>query len=220
MKISVIRKKIIINFSTSAILVLTLGISIAYFGNERDNLAGDLEKTKSDTSQIINQSSELQSKVIEIRRYKELWGKITESKKNTDGIKIDDINLKLKTIAEKYTITNQNIRVTLPELLTAPPFNSSTVNILFTTANLAFDSVNDIKALLFINEFIGSLAGYPVITNLEIKKTKTYTNEDLVNISSGKGGASIAVKVDFSWYVYKNKEGAVTAPSKAKPDIK
>ena len=220
MKISVIRKKIIVNFSTSAILVLTLGISIAYFGNDKDILTGDLEKTKSDTSQIINQSSELQSKVIEIRRYKELWGKITESKKNTDGIKIDDINLKLKTIAEKYIITNQNIRVTLPEILTAPPFNSSTVNILFTTVNLAFDSVNDVKALLFINEFISSLAGYPVLTNLEIKKTKTYTNEDLVNISSGKGGASITVKVDFSWYVYKNKEGSATAPSTATPDIK
>jgi hypothetical protein len=119
---------------------------------------------------------------------------------------MDEVNANLAAIAEKYTISNPVIKVALPETMKDGLFKRATVNILLTTVNLSFSAVNDIKALAFISEFLDSLPGYVIVTNLDLRKGKQYTEKDLVDISTGKSFGAITGRVDFTWYVYKKKD--------------
>ena len=179
---------------------------MSYYLSEKGTVQGKVDKIKSETSSFKTQAVELESKTTEAKKYQTLWKKLTDNKKNTGGIKMDDVNAKLVSAAEKYNITGTNIRVTLPEVLKDGLFNRATVQVLFTTVNLTFSSVNDIKALLFVNEFIESLPGYPIITAFEIRKNKDYTTQDFIDISSGKSSGAINGKLDFFWYAYKELE--------------
>jgi hypothetical protein len=206
MKILNLRKKIIINFSASGILLLISCAVVGYAFHEKNGVNSAVSKIKSETAEFKNQAVEVESKATETKKYKELWKKVTANKKNTNGIKMDDINAMMATVAEKHSIINPEIRVVLPELIKEGALKRSTVNVLFTTVGLTFNAANDVRALSFISEFIGSLPGYPIITSLEIRKNKSYNAQDLVSISSGKGSGSVSGKVDFNWYVYKQKE--------------
>lgn len=208
MKILNLRKKIIINFSASGILFLVACGTIAYHLHKKHIVENKISQIQNETSQIKSQSSEVESKMAETRKYKTLWSKLTDAKKNTNGIKMDEVNAKLEAIAEKYSISNHSIRIALPETVTEGSLKRTTVDVMSTSANLTFNAVNDVKALSFIVEFIGSLPGYPIITNFEIKKNKSYNTQDLIDISSGKGNGSISGTLDFSWYVYKKVDAA------------
>ncbi len=206
MRIIDLRKKIIVNFSASGALLLIVGVIFGFYLKEKSGVESKIEKIKSETSALKNQASEFESKTTEVKKYRELWENLTPNKKITSGIKMDDVNTKLATIADKYTISDPAIKVTMPEVLKDGIFKRDTVSVLFTTVNLTFSAVNDVKALLFISEFLESLQGYPVVTNLEIRKAKNYTSQDFVSISSGKFSGAISGKVDFSWYAYKDDE--------------
>jgi hypothetical protein len=206
MKILDLRKKNITSFSISGALFFILALGIFYNFYKKSSLEAKISKINSEASQIKNETAELESKAIELKKYRLLWNNLTDGKKSTNGIKMDEINAKLTSIAEKYTIISPLIKVTLPETLNGGLFDRSKINVLSTTVNLNFRAIDDVKALSFIVEFIESLPGYPVITNLQIKKDKSYTNDDLIALSSGKGGGAVSGKVDFFWYAFKNKE--------------
>ena len=42
-----------------------------------------------------------------------------------------------------------------------------------------------------------------------MKKDRTYSDQDLVALSIGKGSGIIKSKAEFLWYAYKNKEVAI-----------
>ncbi len=221
MKIQDLRKKIIINFSASGVLLLICGSIAGYNIYEKSSVESKVQKIKSEAFRIIDEATELERKTVEARKYKELWGKLTANKKNTNGIKMDEINAKLTSIAETYSITNPTIKVTLPEVIKDGILKRSTVNTLFATVNLDFQAVSDVRALAFANDFMESLPGYRIITNFEIKKDKDYSVEDLISISSGKGSGVVKGKIDFFWYVYKELDVVVKKPEEVKSgDVK
>lgn len=205
MRIPDLRKKIIINCCALAVLLACLGGIVYFYFDEQGSVGGKILKIKGETAKINNQTTELKSRVIELKKYRETWMTLTEAQKNTAGIKMDDVNAKLEKIADKYSIKSPTIKVTLPEALKDSVFKTTTVNVLFTTVNLSFTAVSDVKALLFIDEFIDSLQGYQVITAFDIRKNKDYSPQDLVDISTGKSVGAISGKVDFFWYAYKDK---------------
>ena len=50
------------------------------------------DKINSEAEQIQSQATELQGKTLDIKKYMAIWRNLDESKKNTSGIKMDDIN--------------------------------------------------------------------------------------------------------------------------------
>lgn len=206
MKIPTLRKKIIVNFTAFGLLATIFGGGIFYNIYVRSTVDEKVDKIKAETSQLKNQATELQSKSIEVKKYTELWQKLGEKKKNINGIKMDEVNADLAALADKYTITTPVIKVALPETMKDGLFKRTTVNILITNVSLSFYAVNDVKALAFISEFLDSLPGYAIVTNLDLRKGKKYTDKDLIDISTGKGPGAITGKLDFVWYVYKKKD--------------
>lgn len=217
MKIIDLRKKNIINLSISGVLLLIFGGGVFYDIHQRNNLQSKVDKIKAETLQIQNEATDLQSKAAELSKYKQLWTKISDNKKITNGIKMDEVNAKMTSIAEKYSILPPAIKVTLPETLKDGLFDRSGIIVLLSTVNITFNAASDTRALSFISEFIESLPGYTVITNLQIKKTKDYSNQDLIDLSSGKSSGAVSGNIDFYWYAFKAKEASAT---KSTIDIK
>lgn len=205
MKILKLRKKIIVSFSVVGVLFLVFVAIILLTYYEKKDATAKVELIKSDIAQIENQISELEIKIVEIKKYQGLWKSLSGNKKNTAGIKMDEINSSLALVAEKYAIFDPVIKVALPETLKDGIFKRSTVSVLSTNVSLSFSAADDVMALSFVTEFINSIPGYVVVTNMEIRKSKSYTDKDLIEISSGKNSAAVSGKLDFVWYAYKEK---------------
>jgi hypothetical protein len=213
MKILILRKKNIISFSISGVLVLICAAGAFYTFRQKNTLKDKIEAIGSEASKIRSEASDLESKTTELKKYKKLWSSLTDNRKITTGIKMDDINSKLATLAEKYAITNQTIKVTLPETMKGSLFERSTITVTSATGSLNFQALNDVKALSFIEEFINSFPGYVVVTGAQIRKgDKNYTTEDLITISTGKGVGLINAKVDFVWYAFRGKDAEIKKP--------
>lgn len=205
MKVTNLRKQIINNLTISGVLLLVLG-GIIYYNVNRNKISfNKAEEIQSETAQIKSRSIELQNKVIEAKKYQEAWKILTPNQKIINNIKMDEVNSKLNTIANKYSIIKPAIKVILPEDLHEGIFRRSSVLVAVSTTNLTFEAANDVRAISFLTEFLNSLQGYAILTNLEIKKSRQYSSQDLIQLSVGKGNGAVSVKADFYWYIYKPK---------------
>ena len=205
MKIQRLRRNIAINFSASLILLcVSVGI-ILYITNKQELTVQEVSKINVETSIIKSQAQELESQTKDARKYKEVWKIIGDNKKNTQGIKMDEVNGSLQALAEKYSIFASSLQVLVPENLEAGVFQRKTIAISHTSGTLSFEALSDVKALTFINEFFSALPGYIVISGLDMNKSHKYLPEDFVSISLGKNPSILKVKVTFSWYVLHDK---------------
>ena len=206
MKTQILKKQIIRNFSIAGIFAAVLAVIFYLYSDEKDGVKSKIDKINSETSEYNAELADLQSKTAEIKKYKELWPKISPNRKSTHGIKINEVKKMLKDTAEKYGISEHNIKLSLPEIVKTGAFKRKTVNVMMSDATINFMAVNDVKAMKFVEEFIGSLNGYPVITSFTLNKSKDYESADLVNISTGKNPGVVSGKIDFFWYVYTDLE--------------
>ncbi len=206
MKIQILKKRIIKNFLVAGVFTIIFSSTFYFYYSKKSGVDSKILAINEETSQFNIELADLQSKTAEIKKYKDLWQTISTNKKNTEGIKIDEINAKLTSIANKYGISDPKIKLSLPEVIKAGVFDLKTANVMMTTASINFTAINDTKAVMFANEFINSLKGYPVVTSFNISKTKEYTLQELLDVSTGKSSGAVSGKIDFFWYVYKDLE--------------
>ncbi len=212
MRIPDLRKKIITNFSIAFILLIfAIGI-INFYLTQESVVTTVVKKINGEIDQIKNETASLESKSAEIAKYTEIWQNLSENKTVATGIKIDDFNAKLSSTAAKHSISNVNLKISLPEAFKDGIFKRDTVDVMLSTVNMTFIALNDIKALAFVNELVTSIQGYPVITFFELRKAKDYSAEDFKNMAAGKEVGIVSAKIDFSWYIYKDLVTA-TAPA-------
>lgn len=206
MKIPTLKKQITRNFSVVGVFVVVF-VGIFYFYSNRKNVVQKkIDSINAETSQISAELSDLQSKTAEIKKYKDMWLKISRNQKDVSGIRIDEINNLLDKTAGKYSITDHSIKLSLPEVIKGGVFDRKTINVMITNASITFTAANDVKAVMFIDDFISSLKGYPVVTSFMISKNKDYANEDLIKLSNGTSNGVVGGKVEFFWYIYRDPE--------------
>ncbi|NBV06984.1 MAG: hypothetical protein EBS06_07125 [Proteobacteria bacterium] len=206
MKLINLRKNIIRNFTASGVIVVIFALITLYSIIQKKSELEEIAKLNSETSVIKAKSEEVKNKIAESKKYQEIWKTITANKKFIGTIKADEIISKMEAIGQKYSINKPNIKLTIPENVEGTNLlKRSTITVTVSKVSLDFEALNDAKALYFISEFLNSIPGYPVVSNFEMSKTKKYTDEDLIRISSGNTSGAISVKVEFFWYIYKDK---------------
>lgn len=204
-----IKKKITVNFAIAFALGLLVAGLLVYMSSFKNDQNKQIDYIRQLASQLSSQALEYQSKAQETKKYIDIWKTIPDSKKKFEGIKIDEINNKIAQSSEKYYISNQSIKLSLPEDLKDGVFNRKSLYVSYTNVTITFNAMDDIGAISFLSEFLGSLSGYAIITNCDIKKNKKYSDQDLIDISSNKAIGGVAVKIDFVWYVYRQKAEAI-----------
>ncbi len=203
MKIPNLRKRIYSNLSISAVL-LGIFLSIVYYQSYKKKTSEDeTKKVESEINDIKNRTSQIKNKILEAKKYQELWSNISENKKFIGSLKIDDVTSRIDSLAEKYSIEKPAIRMTIPEELGGSLFKRSTVAVTASQGNISFEAVNDLKAIGFISELVRTAPGYIIISNFELRRNKKYTEQDLIKLSSGEPSGAVIARADFYWYIYK-----------------
>jgi hypothetical protein len=205
MKIDSLKQKIKVNIIIAFLMITSL-VTVIFFYNYFDrNFQEEKVKLGDEISSIESKISEIEAKSQENKKYKEIWKLVTSNKKSNKGIKNDDIEKIRTNLSQKYFINDSKIKMNIPENLPQSVFQNETLDILYTEAELTFNAYSDVKAILFAEEFYNSLHGYVIVKNFEIKKDKKYENKDLKDISLGKNQGHIIGKLEFAWYVFKEK---------------
>lgn len=200
-----LRRNIIINLLASLILLIILGLFFFYVLRSSSNNLREIQVIKMSTMQLKSKTIELEQKIKDAKKYREIWQEIELNKKIIKSIKIDEINKILKDTSDKYNISKTDIQVILPSELNEGIFLRKTIKTLHTTGILSFEALDDTKAILFTKEFFEQLPGYVIITSFKMSKSKSYSNQDLVAISSGASSPALKVDIKFSWYTYRDK---------------
>lgn len=209
MKIDKLRKKIKYNVIALVILSMMIGGLLFLYFYINNSYLDEFDKITMDIANLKNQTSEIERKTNENKKYMELWSQIDSKKKDASGIKVEEINKNINALAEKYSITTPVLKLSVPESYPSKIFENDTVSIVYSIIELNFASYNDVKAIQFANDFISSLQGYPIVTKFEFNKDEDYTVKDLFDISTGKRNGGILCRLIISWYTY--KEGAPSA---------
>ena len=158
-----------------------------------------------ETIRLQQERIDLESKAAEFKKYTQIWVQLPELKKKVEGIKSDAVNKIVSDLAKKYSINKIDMKISLPNPLEQGIFKRSTIDVLHTKINLDFLSATDATSISFIDDFLNSLAGHKIITQLEISRENEYTRNDLQKISTGKYEGNIKTKAIINWYAYKNK---------------
>ena len=217
MKTENLKKSIIINSSILSILILIFSGCVFFVFYQQKNADEQSNKINTETEAIKAKTNSIAGKASQAKKYKDLYSQIpVEKRTNFTGIKMDEINLKLKTIGDKYYITSREIKINVPENFKDEPFKLKTMSVLYTSVVLNFRSYTEDKAFFFLDEFIKSLNGYTILTNIDIRKEKEYTSDNLINISAGKGTGNVTTKAEFYWYSFKEDDKAKAGGSKIK----
>ena len=217
MKTENLKKSIIINSSILSILILIFSGCVFFVFYQKKNADEQSNKINTETEAIKAKTNSIAGKASQAKKYKDLYSQIpVEKRTNFTVIKMDEINLKLKTIGDKYYITSREIKINVPENFKDEPFKLKTMSVLYTSVVLNFRSYTEDKAFFFLDEFIKSLNGYTILTNIDIRKEKEYTSDNLINISAGKGTGNVTTKAEFYWYSFKEDDKAKAGGSKIK----
>lgn len=205
MKISDIKSRIIAKGIITAVLLIILA-GLTFYTLQLEN-SGDQEasKIKREISSSNQKAKEYESQVSETRKYRKIWLTVPENQKSTEGINVDKMNESLKYLASKYNISDQNIKLDVPQKLQNNMFNGKTIEVFHSPATLTFRSIDDVRALQFLAEFLQEMIGYTVVTNVSITKSRDYSDQDLIALSSGKNIHGIDVRIEFIWYFYRAK---------------
>lgn len=218
-KVSSLKHKIILSFTISGVLMLILLVFNIYNNASTER---DQEKINSLNSQIAdlkNKSADIETRIKDATQYKKLWDKADAKKKDFTGIKVNDVTDTFSKLSEEYSIMSPTIKLSLPEVLKNGIYNRQVLEVNLINCVISFTAVSDSIAMSFINSFLNTLPGYVIINDFSITKTKkgSYSESELVNISTGKSTGAISGKVNFSWYFLKTKDSdSVKEPNPSK----
>jgi hypothetical protein len=166
---------------------------------------GEINKINTSTEAINQRSQEIEARISDTKKYKEAWKQIDAKKRDTSGIKMDEITKSMERLSEKYDIYKPEMKFSVPEKLSEAAFTRKTIDVFYSSGLLNFVALDDIKTMSFVNEFFRSVPGYIIITSFDTKKNLQYSEKTLVEISSGRAGGMVSSKIEFLWYGYKNK---------------
>lgn len=207
MKIAILQRKIKIYSLITVLLILIAGLVVFYHHYKAQILLKLIGKINQESQKISSQAAELEVRIAEAKKYKDLWKSIPRERKTVSGIKVEIINEVIAKTATNFKVETGNMSLSLPENIDIDLFEAKTIATVASTVAMDVNAINDIELINFLLALKEAIPGYVIFRSLEIKKDKEYSNEELSKISEKKFKFSTIGKVEFIWYGYKEKIG-------------
>jgi hypothetical protein len=206
-KIAYLKRRATFNIFTTAALLLVVVVIIFYSQYIKKANEEDIAFFNSRITDLQNKSANIEAMISDAKKYKQIWLKADDKKKNFSSVKISDVNETFKNLVEKYSISESSINISVPEILKDGVYNRQVLDVYLINFVISFNAITDRVAVDFINSFINTLPGYVVISDVSIKKSQKagYNESDLINISNGKINGLTSTKINLSWYFLKRK---------------
>ena len=205
MKIAILHRKIKICSLITVSLIMVAGLVIFYHHYKAQILLKLIGRINQESQRISNQAAELEVRVAEAKKYKDLWKSIPRERKMLSGIKVEIINEIIAKTAANFKVDTGNMSLSLPENIDIDLFEAKTITTVASNVVMDINAINDIELINFLLALKEAIPGHIIFKSLEIKKDKEYSNEELSKISEKKFKFSTIGKVEFIWYGYKEK---------------
>jgi competence protein ComGC len=200
------RNIILVFFISILIFIFVLGL-LEYNRRVHINNSLDIVSIENQISDLEKKSADIEAMVRDAKRFKVLWDKTNEKKKNFTEKKISSISEDFTSLAKEYNISKSSINISVPQILSTGVWKTQNLDVVLINFNISFDAMTDKLAIDFIRKFINGLSGYIIVDNFEIKKNLQgeYSNDMLVKISNGEFYGLVSSKINFYWYYPKQK---------------
>ena len=202
-----IKYKILLAVALSISLCIFVSFLSAYKTKIKNYHDADKLNIKNQIDDLIKKSADIEAMVNDAKRFKLLWEKTDEKKKQFIEIKISSVNDDFVSLVKKYNISKPSINISVPEVLSEGVWRTQELDVNLINFSITFDALSDKVAIDFIYEFTNKLPGYIIVNNFELKKSvkEGYSEDDLIKISSGEFLGVISSKINFSWYYLRPK---------------
>jgi hypothetical protein len=208
-KILGLKKRAVFGLSIFGGLLLATTTTILYNKLAFKDKDEEVRYFNEQINDLKNKITNSETWVSDLNNYKKIWNEAGEKRKNFDDAKISDINISFESSALKNNLSEKSIKISTPEVLKGGIYNGQSFDVRLVALSITFNALTDKDAISFIKEFTESMSGYVILNDLEIKKNKKdgYSENDLINISTGQINGLTSVKANFSWYflTHKNK---------------
>lgn len=209
-KVKLFKKRIIFNLSAFTFFAIFISATYFFGQNAISENESDIRNLNARIADLTNKSGDIESRINEVKKYNKIWTSADEKRKNPGKIKISDINDRFNLVAAKYNLSLPKITIAAPEALKGSAYDNESFEVQLVNCTIEFKSLTDRVAINFVNDFLGGIPGYVVISSLEIKKNKkeAISDADLAEIKAGTNLGLVSSRAAFSWYFLKDKPQA------------
>lgn len=203
---SKILTKLIIRQSLLVVILLTLSASCLYLFINKSKIVD--ERIKALEGELRNEKlavEQRESKKKEVEKYRDYWASLPKNRFEISTIKLASISDMMNKIAEKHSVVENSIQLSLPNKMVGGVFDTKELSLYVVSGKISYKSFEDMSAIAFLKDFISYFPGYVVIESLELSKMRDYNRQDFIDIAAGKMPA-ILVNATINWYYYKDPE--------------
>ena len=198
-----VNKLIIRLIIVSFLLLVLLGVfaySAKVLLDEKDKMQQEIDSVNNDNSVIISQIRDIEAKSTMAKNYIKIWNdNYIPNQKLMKGINVQDIESKIREIAEKNNLTNIVINLS-PVILAGGQFERENVKAYTTLIVVKFDAITDINVFKFLDEFMDSIGYFITIQEIKMERTKKVSEEFLKSLANGNITTAISGEIKIRIY--------------------
>ncbi len=198
-----VNKLIIRLIIVSFLLLVLLGVfaySAKVLLDEKDKMQQEIDSVNNDNSVIISQIRDIEAKSTMAKNYIKIWNdNYIPNQKLMKGINVQDIESKIREIAEKNNLTNIVINLS-PVILAGGQFERENVKAYTTLIVVKFDAITDINVFKFLDEFRDSIGYFITIQEIKMERTKKVSEEFLKSLANGNITTAISGEIKIRIY--------------------
>ena len=182
------------------VLLSTFVYSIKIFFDEKNKMQQEINSISNVNSVIISQIKDMEAKSTMAKNYIRIWNNdYIPNQKLMKGINVQDIESKIREIAEKNNLTNIVINLS-PVILAGGQFERENVKAYTTLIVVKFDAITDINVFKFLDEFRDSIGYFITIQEIKMERTKKVSEEFLKLLANGNITTAISGEIKIRIY--------------------
>lgn len=205
MKIDRLKRIILINTAFFVTLCLSLTAIVFFIFNINSDTIQEININKQQIKKFELENTKRKKHRQDLTRYSQNWQNIPAKSKFITGVKPNNFNNLIDDLVSKYSITNIQTSLKIPEKLNSGIFKKDSISIKVISGNINYNSSDDVRSLKFLHEMFKSLPGEVIIKSITIVKAYEYSNDDFLAISKTGRIDKVRTRITFDWF-YKNRK--------------
>ena len=205
MKIARLKKIILVNIAFFIALCLSLAAIVFFIFNINADTIQEININKQQIKKFELENIKRKKHHLDLVKYSKNWQAIPVKSRFITGVKPNNFNDLIEILADKYSISNIQTSLKIPENLNSGIFRKDSILIKVISGNINYNSSDDIRSLKFLHEMFKSLPGEVIIKSITIVKAYEYSNEDFLAISKLGKIDKVRTRITFDWF-YKDRK--------------
>jgi hypothetical protein len=153
---------------------------------------------QSEVMELQNKLTTITKRAKEVRDATNVWQKLNEKHKKSDGLKIDSIKGLFDDFKKKYKLSDVDVDLSAPVEL-ADVYKTETTVVVSSKVTVQFKGITDEYVLSFVDAVQKDLPGYVRIENLQFSRIGEISEDVVRRVSKGEFPGLVGGSITFQW---------------------